>query len=246
MSERKLKVIGVGGFARSGKDTFVNVAKKILGQNGYSAHRIAFADSLKDEVQTMLGNHGFQADVFTDDAEDKRIIRPLLVWWGCQRRLESKGGMYWVDIVQRQLEGVQQLAETMGNADVDKIVYLVSDVRFPNEAKRVHENWNGWFVHVKKYKMVQRTTHASSFSDEPDTPYGPFDIKKYDKAPNEEEAKQDPLIQELADDRLELENVIEREARNGNKITVADLLDNMYLNEEIRLCLAKIPFLKIV
>jgi hypothetical protein len=244
MSERKLKVIGVGGFARSGKDTFVNVAKKILTQNGYSAHRIAFADALKDEVQSMLRNHRFTASVFIDDTEVKKIMRSLLVWWGCQRRIESEDGLYWVDIVHRQLEQVQRLAETMDVADVavDKIVYLVSDVRFPNEAKWVHEAWNGWFVHVKKYSLCYE--NVQMYDDGTVEQSGPLH-KKYDLAPNEEEAKQDPIIQELADDRLELENVIEREARKGNKITAADLPDNMYLQEEIRLCLAKIPFLTI-
>jgi hypothetical protein len=251
MSERKLKVIGVGGFARSGKDTFVNVAKKILTQNGYSAHRIAFADALKDEVQSMLRNHRFTASVFIDDTEVKKIMRSLLVWWGGQRRIESEDGLYWVDIVHRQLEQVQRLAETMDVADVavDKIVYLVSDVRFPNEAKWVHEAWNGWFVHVKKYRLVD--DFKVNWKDGiPNTTAKTVEkiesgCKVFDQAPNEEEAKQDPIIQELADDRLELENVIEREARKGNKITAADLPDNMYLQEEIRLCLAKIPFLTI-
>ena len=123
---------------------------------------------------------------------------------------------------------------------------MVSDVRFPNEAKWIHEKWNGWFIHVKKYKTltakeVPYSKHMSYGTVvEECEPY-----RVYDAAPNEEEAKQDPLIQELADDRVELENVIEREARKGNKITVADLPDNMYPQEEIRLCLAKIPFLKI-
>ena len=51
---------------------------------------------------------------------------------------------------------------------------------------------------------------------------------------------------ELSETVDKLENVIQREQRiNGIKITTDDLIDNTYLNEEIKLCLTKCPFLTI-
>jgi len=134
------------------------------------------------------------------------------------------------------------IQRTYSQEVLDKSVFFVSDVRFPNESKWIHEKWGGWFIHVKKYSM--RYDNVQTF-DDGNVEHSDAMHRMYDSAPNEEEAKQDPLIQEHADDKLELENVIERETRLGNKITVADLPNNTYLLNEVRLCLAKVPLLKI-
>ena len=68
--------------------------------------------------------------------------------------------------------------------------------------------------------------------------------KIFDKAPNDEEATNDPLCEQKADYHLEMENAIERELRlKGNKITVESLIDNDYLNGEILKCLKQFPLL---
>jgi len=215
-------VIGVGGFARSGKDTFVKIAKKILKENGYSSIKLAFADELKEEIDPFLKEcYGISA--WTDVTEEKNLIRPLLVAHGCQKRIQTNG-TYWIDKI---------------NGEIDLIhcedVVFVSDCRFPNEVDWVHNKWGGWFVHVKKYSIEKR------YDDEDGKV---VDCPIFDKAPNDEEAKNDPICEQKADFRLEMENAIEREQRlKGIKITPDSLIGNTYLNEEIRLCLSKCPFL---
>ena len=58
-----IKVIGIAGMARAGKDTFVGIAKNILRRNNYRPIRVAFADKLKEEVLAMLKSNGFQLDI---------------------------------------------------------------------------------------------------------------------------------------------------------------------------------------
>ena len=190
-----MKVIGIAGYARCGKDTFVNIAKNILTANGYRPTRFAFADMLKDEVQTMLEAHNFQATVRTEDIQKKTQVRPLLVWWGCQRRYESDGGMYWVNEIDKQL-AMKDECEARGG-HIGSGVALISDVRFPNEARWVHEKWGGSVIHLRRWKSEWRKGGQDD-SDEIFT-------KVYDDAPNEEEARQDPLVEAMADVKTEWE-----------------------------------------
>jgi hypothetical protein len=245
MPEQKPIVIGVGGFARSGKDTFVKIARKILKEHGYSSMKLAFADALKEEIDPFLvTNYGISA--WTDDTEQKKIIRPFLVAHGCGKRQQTNG-QYWVDKIDKEIEGVRC-----------EDVIFISDCRFPNEVDWVHQKWGGWFVHVKKFSMVNDVEYKFDYEAHPELDgtehpeqYYPDDFieekvvrKVYDEAPNDEEAENDPICERKADFRLSMENAIERELRvNGNKITVDSLVDNTYLNEEIKLCLSKCPLL---
>jgi hypothetical protein len=190
-------VIGCGGQARAGKDTFVGIAIDILKANGYRPIRVAFADKLKNEVQDMLNTSRFDLDIFKLSAEEKERVRPLFVFWGCQRRYESKGGMYWVNEVDNQLSEICVDYLKHGESH-ESLVALVSDVRFPNEAKWIHEKWNGSIVHIKRWK----TESHKCGQDGSDSCV----VKVFDPAPNEEEAKQDPLVEAVADVKVEWEN----------------------------------------
>ena len=191
-----MKVIGIAGYARCGKDTFVKIAIDLLKKNGYTPMRLAFADMLKDEVTDMLTDYGFKGRVKTDDPVVKTQMRPLMVWWGCQRRYESEGGLYWVNEVDNQLQDIINDAQS-GGMTTERMVALVSDVRFPNEAKWVHEKWEGQVIHLKKWQSEWRKGGQDG-SDE-------FLVRVYDPAPNEEEAKQDPLVEAMADVKTEWE-----------------------------------------
>ena len=256
-------LIGVGGFARAGKDTFVKVARKILTENGYSSEKLAFADALKNEIGPFIKEF-YGIDVWTDNTEEKTLIRPLLVAHGCQKRIQTNG-KYWVDKVDEQIEKIA------GVRDMKKHVIFISDCRFPNEVTWAHERWGGWFVHLKKYRHSTRydvclpnDDHNLNFPDYPsdelqsvirdhnqlekdcELKIVPVEHRWFDEAPNDEEAKNDPICEKNSDYNLELENVIQREQRiNGIKITTDDLIDNTYLLTEIKLCLTKCPFLTI-
>lgn len=115
----KSTLFGIGGVARSGKDSFANLlldhVQINLGQ-GMASH--AFAQELKREIDPFLkARHGISA--FTRDSNEKAIIRPDLVAWGKMRRDESNG-THWI----RQIESLvtHQLA-----CGVDVII---TDVRF--------------------------------------------------------------------------------------------------------------------
>lgn len=189
-----IKVIGIGGLARAGKDTFVGIAKNILTNNGYNPIRVAFADSLKDEVSKMLITNGFSTSVRSDDTEIKKLMRPLMVWWGCQRRRESPNGAYWITEAEAQIKKHSELEHCTNGIDYDKLVFLISDVRFPNEVEWIHNKFDGEVIHLKRWKAQKIKNGDTTF------------IKQYDLPPNEEEALQDPLVQKISDYHVEWED----------------------------------------
>lgn len=254
MSDKKPIVIGVGGFARSGKDTFVKIARKILSERGYRCIRLAFADALKEEIDPFLIKH-YGISAWTEDAEEKKLIRPFLVAHGCGKRIQTNG-KYWIEKID-YLIGAHHNSHIINSKEAVDVIFI-SDCRFPNEVDWVHEKWGGWFVHLSKYNMVNDISYTFDYESypeldgvehpeqyEPDAYIEEEVIRKiYDKAPNAEEAENDPICAVKSDTRLAMENAIDREFRlTGNKITVDSLIDNTYLNEEIKLCLLKCPLL---
>lgn len=235
LESNKPVLIGVGGIASSGKDTFVKIAKKILKERGYSAIRLAFADALKEELDPFTTKQ-YGISSWTNNIEEKKLIRRAMVSHGCIMR--DIDPAYWIN----------KLDEAIENIHFNEDVIFVSDCRFPNEVDWVHKKWGGWFVHIKKYNIKEwhPTISMESFKKNSSlydlSP--PVEIRTYDEAPNEEEAKNDPVCEKRADCRLEMENAIERELRlTGNKISVESLIDNSYLNGEILVCLKQCPLL---
>jgi len=145
-----MKVIGVAGYARAGKDTFTSIALEILAKNGIKAKQYSFAGALKEEVKKfLLENCGI--DVYTQDTELKKDIRDFLVWYGTTfwRKRDPK---HWIHKVDNQMK-----------LDSDAVdIAIISDVRYPNEGEWIHA-WGGYLVHVAAYRLTYK--HVSMFED---------------------------------------------------------------------------------
>ena len=70
-------IIGLCGHARSGKDTFCELAKSFLSKKKVGAARAAFADQLKRDLDALCRNK-IGCSAFTDEPEEKELIRPKL------------------------------------------------------------------------------------------------------------------------------------------------------------------------
>lgn len=218
-----IKLLSIGGLSRAGKDTFVGIAKNILAKDGYKSLKIAFADNLKREVQIMLRDNGFKIDINNISAEEKERIRPLFVFWGNQRRRESEDGLYWIDIVDKKINFI---CNDM-NTDPDKFIFFISDIRYMNEAKWIKETWKGEFIHLKRYSIKELVFREHDVYEKKPT-------RVYDPAPNEEELKQDPIIQEMADQKIEWEN--------KKKLTLAEAIEDPYLQNIVLKTLNKTKY----
>ena len=117
-------IISISGNARSGKDTLAKNMSSILEEVGIKTKIVSFANELKKSVdEFLLEQTGISA--FTEDDEEKKIIRPFLVCWGTDviRKIDDNT---WIN----------KLEENLCSDSVN----IITDLRFENELKWVREN----------------------------------------------------------------------------------------------------------
>lgn len=186
-------LVGISGFARSGKNLFADIFIDIATKKYNKVCRAcAMADPLKKELEGFLMSH-YGISPFTPSSEEKNLIRPYMVAHGCGKRTVTDG-KYWIE----------QLDKLIDEDTVSEVI-LVTDIRFPNEADWLHKK-GGVLVHVAKFK---RTPTGNVFN-------GP---------PNEEEAKNDPIVEKASDYIVEWEDI----SSSNQGITQDELIQNDHL-----------------
>lgn len=112
-------MIGISGYARSGKDTFGESLQRILFNYGIKSKTYALATQLKNDI-TFLTEKDFHISAFTKDNEEKKLIRPMLVGYGESWRKADPD--HWIKILDSNFES--------------NVLPIVTDIRYENEA-----NW---------------------------------------------------------------------------------------------------------
>jgi len=132
-------MIGIGGLARSGKDTLaINLAEIIEEDWKMDVQIFSFADALKEKINPFITKE-FGISAFSEDTEDKKIIRPMLVAYG-----ESMKTKYGRDVWYSELSNnIEQALHD------NRIFPIISDVRFDFEAKLIQNN-GGQVIHITK------------------------------------------------------------------------------------------------
>jgi hypothetical protein len=114
-----MKIIAIAGNATCGKDRLYELLCLEL-QGRIKCKRIGFADALKEELNTfLLSQTGISA--WTTNAEEKRVIRSMLVFWGNTFR-RGQDPNYWVNQVARQVQSCQE-----------ETCWIIPDLRYKNE-----------------------------------------------------------------------------------------------------------------
>lgn len=136
-----MKVIGLSGSARSGKDSFYEFVKEYLSLNKLSCKRFAFADLLKYELdEFIMQNFGFSS--FTTDNKNKDILRPIMVAYGCAKR-DITNGRYWIDNLENVINSVKDFTD----------VTVITDVRFcdheDDEVSWLKNKMNGVLINIE-------------------------------------------------------------------------------------------------
>lgn len=128
-------LVGLTGLARSGKDL---LCSKLMERG--NVLRLAFADELKNDVREFLISR-YGIDILNCTADEKEVVRPILVAHGCAMRKMSNGEHWIKQIHSKAVDyALQSLA-------------VVTDVRFPNELAWIRK-LGGALVHVRRYNVV--------------------------------------------------------------------------------------------
>lgn len=152
-------IVGISGYARSGKDTLAN---QLVDHLGWERH--GFADALRDvlyalnpivqvedgtiAVQHLVDLHGWE------EAKDQCAgsmfgTRALLQRLGTDAGRRILGDTIWIDVL---------CAKLAGGAD-----YVVPDVRFPNEADALRSR-GALVIRIERPGYGPANTHPSETS----------------------------------------------------------------------------------
>jgi hypothetical protein len=225
MSKNKKTIyIGVGGVARAGKNLFCDLLiKQFQQQYNLNAKQYALATELKKDCASFI-KEKFNLDVYTDNTEEKKIFRDMLVWYGDAKRKQTNG-KYWIQKL--ALTIAQDIAFNSNPPDV----VIISDIRYDyyemDEVDWVRMGLNGIFIHVSKYTFgfptdgrhvnIKGTTEFPKIFTEP---------------ANSHEALNDPKLQKKADYLLQWEDI-----SCGRNLSKEVLMNNEYLNNTVVQCL---------
>jgi len=135
-------IIGLSGHKRNGKDAVADILIKELGRHPDGppvAFKHAFADSLKIGLQTMLGWDDRHTDGELKEVVDpvygfspRKAMQTLGTDWG--RRLNPDVWVTAFGLWRAKHE--ERAAEVF---DIPPAIWVVTDVRFPNEFDKVKE-----------------------------------------------------------------------------------------------------------
>jgi len=203
-----MTIIGISGYARSGKDLFTSVAQKILKEHNIKSEKFALAYELKNDLKSLIKNK-VGIDVFTDDTQEKSIIRPLLVAYGDVMRKTSEG-KYWTGKIENRI------ANSKAN------VVFITDIRYDvypeDECTWLQNKQCGKLIHITKFKQGPVPT-GKRFSKNKI-------VKIYDAAPNDHELLNNPKVKAKADCAFEWEDC-------SDKLNGTSLEDHPYIREKV-------------
>ena len=203
-----MTIIGISGYARSGKDLFTSVAQKILKEHKIKSEKFALAYELKNDLKSLIKNK-VGIDVFTDNTQEKSIIRPLLVAYGDVMRKTSEG-KYWTG----------KLENRIANSKSD--VVFVTDIRYDvypeDECTWLQNKQCGKLIHITKFKQGP-VPQGKRFSKNKI-------VKIYDASPNDHELLNNPKVKTKANYAFEWEDC-------SDKLNGSSLEDHPYIREKV-------------
>lgn len=138
-------LIGIVGFAGSGKDTIGNILV-----SDFNFRKLSFASKLKDVVSILFN---WPRHLLEGDTEESRIFRETPdEFWSCifQREISPRYMLQYfgTDVCQNHLYlNIWVDSLLLGISDTDDVV--ISDVRFLNEIEAIKKR-NGIIIRVKR------------------------------------------------------------------------------------------------
>jgi hypothetical protein len=159
-------VIIVGYKKRVGKDEFYKAVKNLYPDK--KVIRVAFADSLKDEVYELILKPNKLEKNILDDDKTKPVMRPFLQWYGTQfkRNPDLKGNPdHWIDRVIEKIEGYTpsvfyrilrklKLKSSDYYIKGKDTIFIITDCRFLNELNKTKDVLNAISVYVKRDSVL--------------------------------------------------------------------------------------------
>jgi hypothetical protein len=219
--------IGVGGVARVGKNLFCDLLVKQLKEKfNLNAKHYALAYELKSDCQKFIYDK-LNLDVFTENTEEKKMFRDMLVWYGDIKRKQTNG-RYWIDKLDLRINKEFE----WGTPPID--VAIVSDIRYDyyanDEVDWIQKEKQGLFIHISKY-----TYGFPTDGRQVRVKNAALDIKIFTDPANSHESLNDPKLRKKADYLLEWQDI-----SCEKTLLKEELMNNEYLNNVVSTCISNL------
>lgn len=154
-----MKLIGIGGYARSGKDTLGQLLKKNETWNPIIVRSLGeYVNEKLTELNPRVGDKGLYREVISEYGDYEKAksevpeIRKMLQFYGTEigRNLDEN---YWIRLAWDDLSFYDQFAEAI----------IFTGIRFRNELDFIKEN-GGFSVWVESERGGLNTQHSSENS----------------------------------------------------------------------------------
>lgn len=148
-------IIGLCGFARSGKNSFADFVSELGTESDppISFKNASFAYALRKELEWFV-QEKLKISTFTEDPQEKEIIRPLLVCWGTSIIRNKIDKDYWV----------KKIKNTIDNNRKTGIASIITDVRFINEVEWIKRE-GGVSIFVEREGIGPTNPDEVKFTD---------------------------------------------------------------------------------
>lgn len=181
-------IVGIGGVAGAGKDTlFANLKRRLYLEYGYNVERVAFADSLKEQIRDDILKK-YDIDILNCSASDKDSVRSEMVEFAEKKRIETNG-QYFINLVEQKI--------LKSNSDI----VIITDLRhnyYPNDELYYIKYYRGGFtIHLSKYKIKSSLDGVKYI--------------QYTLPANETESFHDPLVKRDCDLSVQWEHGSDKE-----------------------------------
>lgn len=145
-NDDNLTIIGISGYATSGKDTFAKIAWNELFKRRNTVCKIFnFAEDLKNIVNVITIPH-ISIDCARVSKEVKPKIRCILV--GVGEGFRNVDEYFWVKTVKSKIDA--ELRYQRENGFNFKTYVFTCDVRFNNEAEWIKSHKNGFIISISR------------------------------------------------------------------------------------------------
>lgn len=188
---KNMNIIGVCGYARSGKNLFADIAINLLKEKyNKTAVSLALAYPLKKDLHQFVYEKT-ELDTFTENDHEKKLIRPMLVAYGNLMR-DITNGTYWTNKLEKYI-----------NEKASQYDYVfVTDIRYDHyehdEVYWVKQKMNGLLVHISRYDYQPAPSRRHIHTSKP--------VKTYIEPANDFERIHDPSLYKKSDVKIEWES----------------------------------------
>ena len=199
-NDQDIVIIGISGYATSGKDTFAAIAKNYTDKHPAKEGFIYnFASELKIIADSIIRPH-LGIDCLHPSADEKRRIRKILV--GIGQGFRDIDEFFWVRKVKEKIEDAI-FKKTISPRHFKKSFFFIPDCRNYNECSWIHSHKNGFVISITRNGVIAPNDHEAETIPNIASEFADFNIKWPNISSNDESYLTNPILCDIVEKTMD-------------------------------------------